>query len=94
MNTKRIPAIVMLLAGAVTCIVTYIDGYDIRDTLFILFWVLIIFLVLGIVVKRILDSFRLPDENAVDDSGEMIEKQSGDGVELNENNGNEEEENG
>jgi|APHig6443717817_1056837.scaffolds.fasta_scaffold53916_2 hypothetical protein len=94
MNTKRIPAIVMLLAGAVTCIVTYIDGYDIRDTLFILFWVLIIFLVLGIVVKRILDSFRLPDENAVDDSGEMIEKQSGDGVELNENNGNEDEANG
>lgn len=94
MNTKRIPAIVMLLAGAVTCIVTYIDGYDIRDTLFILFWVLLIFLVLGIVVKRILDSFRLPDENAVDDSGEMIEKQSGDGVELNENNGNEDEENG
>ncbi len=94
MNTKRIPAIVMLLAGAVTCIVTYIDGYDIRDTLFILFWVLLIFLVLGIVVKRILDSFRLPDENAVDDSGEMIEKQSGDGVELNENNGNEDEANG
>jgi len=94
MNTKRIPAIVMLLAGAVTCIVTYIDGYDIKDTLFILFWVLLVFLVLGIVVKRILDSFQLPDENAVDDSGEMIEKQSGDGLEINENNGNEDEANG
>ncbi len=75
MNTKRIPAIIMLLAGAVTCIVTYLNGYDTKDMLIALFWVLILFLIIGIVVKKILDSFQMPDENAVDDEGEVIEKQ-------------------
>lgn len=81
MNTKRIPSIIMLLAGAVTCIVTYLNGYEIRDTLMILIWVLIIFLIIGIVVKKILDSFHMPDADAVDDEGEVIKKNPEDGEE-------------
>lgn len=75
MNTKKIPAIVMLLAGAVSCIVTYINGYEFKDILFILLWVLIVFLIIGSVVKKILDSFQMPDEETVDEDGEVIEKQ-------------------
>ncbi len=81
MNTKQIPSIIMLLAGAVTCIVTFMNGYEIKDTLVILIWVLIIFLIIGIVVKKILDSFHMPDEDAVDDEGEVIKKNPEDGEE-------------
>ena len=85
MNTKRIPSIIMLLAGAVTCVVTFINGYEIKDTLVILIWVLLLFLIIGIVVKKILDSFHMPDEDAVDDEGEVIKKNVEDGDEETEN---------
>lgn len=75
MNTKKIPAAIMLLAGLVTCIVTFMNGYETKDMLVTLLWVLILFLIIGIVVKKILDSFQLPDENAVGEDGEVIEKQ-------------------
>ncbi|HOO28117.1 MAG TPA: hypothetical protein PLU43_06600, partial [Lachnospiraceae bacterium] len=69
------PALIMLLAGAVACIVTYLNHYDLKDMLITLIWVLLIFLVIGFGIKRIFDSFHMPDENAVDDEGEVVEKQ-------------------
>lgn len=81
MNTKRVPSIIMLLAGAVTCIVTFLNGYEIKDTLVILIWVLIVFLIIGCVIKKILDSFHMPNEDAVNDEGEVIKKNSEDGEE-------------
>lgn len=75
MNTKKIPAIVMLLAGSVACIVTYINHYSLKDMLVVLVLTLVIFLIIGIVIKVILDSFELPeDEDKVDDEGEVVEK--------------------
>lgn len=81
MNTKRVPSIIMLLAGAVTCIVTFLNRYEIKDTLVILIWVLIVFLIIGCVIKKILDSFHMPNEDAVNDEGEVIKKNSEDGEE-------------
>lgn len=75
MNTKRIPALIMLIAGAIACIVTYMNHYDLKEMLTTLVWVLLIFLLIGLVVKKILDSFHMPGENAVDNEGEVIEKQ-------------------
>lgn len=75
MNTKRIPALIMLLAGAVACIVTYLNHYDLKDMLTTLLWVLLVFFIIGLIVKKIFDSFQMPDENAVDDEGEVVEKQ-------------------
>lgn len=75
MNTKRIPALIMLIAGAIACIVTYMNHYDLKEMLTTLIWVLLIFLLIGLVVKKILDSFHMPGENAVDNEGEVIEKQ-------------------
>ena len=76
MDTKKIPAIVMLLAGTVACIVTYINHYDLKDMLVVLILTLVIFLIIGIVIKMILDSFDLPEEekNEVGDEGEVVEK--------------------
>lgn len=76
MNTNRIPALVMLLAGAVAVIVTYINHYSLEDMLVVLILTLIIFLVIGAVIKMILDSFHIdePDEDRVDDDGEVVDK--------------------
>ncbi len=65
----------MLIAGAIACIVTYMNHYDLKEMLTTLIWVLLIFLLIGLVVKKILDSFHMPGENAVDNEGEVIEKQ-------------------
>lgn len=77
MNTKKIPAIVMLLAGLVVCIVTYIERYEFRDILKILMIVLIVFLIIGLVIKWLFDSFDISNDKT-DDDGEVVEKQSED----------------
>lgn len=75
MNTKKIPAFVMLLAGSVACIVTYINHYSLKDMLVVLVLTLVIFLIIGVAIKLILDSFQLPeDDGKVDDEGEVVEK--------------------
>ena len=76
MNTKKIPALVMLLAGAVATIVTYINHYSLEDMLVVLILTLIVFLIIGIAIKLVFDSFHIeePDEDRVDDDGEVVEK--------------------
>ena len=75
MNTKKIPAFVMLLAGSVACIVTFINHYSLKDMLIVLILTLVVFLIIGLVIKAILDSFELPvEEDKVDDEGEVVEK--------------------
>ncbi len=76
MNTKRIPAFVMLLAGSVSAIVTYINHYSFEDMLVVLILTLIVFLIIGVVIKMIFDSFHIeePDEDKVDDEGEIVDK--------------------
>lgn len=79
----------MLLAGAVAVIVTYINHYSLEDMLVVLILTLIVFLILGVVIKLIFDSFHIeePDEDRVDDEGEVVEK-----TELSEENENIEDE--
>ncbi|MCR5302096.1 MAG: hypothetical protein K6E49_06610 [Lachnospiraceae bacterium] len=76
MNTQKIPAFVMLLAGAVVTVVTYINHYSLEDMLVVLILTLIVFLIVGIAIKLVFDSFHIeePDEDRVDDDGEVVEK--------------------
>ncbi|MBQ7588522.1 MAG: hypothetical protein IJT37_10925 [Lachnospiraceae bacterium] len=78
MNTKKVPLFVMLLAGAVACIVTYLDHYSLHDMLVVLLIVLILFLIIGLVIKKVFDKFEISDDKRVDDEGEVLEKQDGD----------------
>lgn len=55
MNTKPIPAIVMLSAGFVTCIITIVQHFSVGEFIKILFCVLVGFYLLGCIVKLILD---------------------------------------
>lgn len=96
MKTKFIPAIVMLLGGAVACIVTFINHYTLQEMLAVLAVALIIFLIIGVIVRLILDSIKLPDDTLVDDEGEVVEKQGDnteDGLDTSDEEGDNEQEN-
>lgn len=78
MKTKKIPAIVMLIGGAATCVITYLNHYNLRDMLIALVWALIAFLVLGIVIELLFEKFEIAkdeDEEVIfDGDGEVVEK--------------------
>ena len=78
----------MLLAGSVATIVTYINHYSLEDMLVVLILTLIVFLIIGVVIMMIFESFHIdePNEDRVDDDGEVVEKTA----EAGENEGEEE----
>ncbi len=47
----------MLLAGAVSSIVMFLNHYEIKEMLWILVGVLVSFYFIGIMIKKVLDSF-------------------------------------
>ncbi len=57
MNRKYLPALFMLTAAAVTCIITYVMKFTIIGKLVALLTVMVIFGTLGYVLKMALDSF-------------------------------------
>ncbi|MGN0338104.1 MAG: hypothetical protein ACI4EE_11480 [Lachnospiraceae bacterium] len=63
MNTKPIPAIIMLTAGFVTCIVGIVQHFSFGTYVKTLLLVLIGFYLLGCIVKLVLDKgFRVMDD--------------------------------
>lgn len=76
MKRKLMPPFMMLFAGSIASIVMYLNHYEIKSMLWILVAVLIIFYIVGVLIKMILDSFyrELEKVNAVADEGEVIEK--------------------
>ncbi len=55
MRTKAIPAVVMMIAGFVTCVLSFIQQVPTGDFLKDLLIVLILFYIFGIIIKGILD---------------------------------------
>lgn len=76
MNRKSLPLILMLVAGAVTCIITYVMNYSVLAKLVSLLIVLLIFFFLGSVLKWTLDYFDSQNEKKALEEGEVIEKES------------------
>ena len=81
LKTKPVPAVVTLTGGAAAAIVCFAEHFDVRIGLIFILISLCVFLILGDVIKMLLDRIELPrpieeDDNAVDSEGEMIEKGS------------------
>lgn len=55
MKTEYIPKIITLLAGAVVCIISIVKGMDTTYSLEILLAVLIIFYIIGCIVKKVIE---------------------------------------
>lgn len=73
MNRKNMPLIVMLVAGAVTCVITFVNHYSVFGKLVSLLAVLLIFYFLGSLLKWALDYFDAQNEK--EKEGEVIEKE-------------------
>lgn len=77
MKRKLMPPFMMLFAGAIASIIMYINHYEIKTMLWILIAVFILFYIIGVIIKKTLDSFysELNKINSVADEGEVIEKE-------------------
>ncbi len=103
MKTKPIPAIVMLIAGFVTCVIAIYTHMELNSFTKTLLLVLIVFYIFGVVIKVILDrNFKAMEEEPEaeeqegeqDASPEQPEEKSEEGPEEEElKNGQEQEEN-
>lgn len=62
MNRKTMPLVLMLVAGAITSVITFIKGYSIVNKLLALLIVLLLFYFLGSVLKWTLDYFDRQNE--------------------------------
>ena len=76
MNRKNLPMVLMLLAGAITCIITFIRDYAMVEKLGILFGVLVLFYLLGSILVWTLNYFDMQNEKKRKEEGEVIEKEA------------------
>lgn len=74
MKTKQIPAIVMLIAGFITCIVAIFHNFDALRLTKTLLIVLLIFYILGGVLKLILDKNFNEMKDKKEEPEEIIEE--------------------
>lgn len=79
---KMLPIILMLTAGAITSIIAYLRDYELTRMLWMLLGTLIVFYLLGLGVKKVLDVFdeQIREAEEKQNEGSVIEK------ELNEEN--------
>ena len=75
MRTKPIPAIIMLTAGFVTCVVGIVEHFSFGKYVKTLFLVLIGFYLLGCIAKLVIDKgFRVMDDPLMEYEGMEIEE--------------------
>ncbi len=74
MNRRSMPLILMLVAGAITCIITFVQKYSILGKLVSLLVVLLVFYFLGSLLRWTLDYFDEQNEIRNKEEGEVIEK--------------------
>lgn len=83
MERKNLPIILMLAAGAVTCVITFIRNDTILKKLTALLIVLIVFYVLGTLIKWMLNEFDrrnaernfVPEEEILEEEEEEVEEE-------------------
>lgn len=75
MKRKMVPIFLMLLAGAITSIITFIKDYELTKMLWTLLVVLIVFYALGVVIQKTLNLFDTQIEEAEKKAKEAEEKE-------------------
>lgn len=76
MNRKNLPLVLMLLAGAIMCIITFVNDYAMVERLGILLGVLVLFYLLGSILVWTLNYFDMQNEQKRKEEGEVIEKEA------------------
>ncbi|MBQ6696674.1 MAG: hypothetical protein IJN16_08220 [Lachnospiraceae bacterium] len=62
MNRKVLPIVFMLVAGAITCVATYVKNFTILEKLVALLITFLIFYGVGCIIKAMLDYFDKQNE--------------------------------
>lgn len=87
MSRKNIPMFLMLVAGTVICVITYVKQYTVIDRMVALLVTLLLFYFLGSVLKWTLDYFEAQNIEINKEEGEVIQKEpEGDGENSQEKN--------
>lgn len=74
MNTKSIPAFIMLLGGAIASILGLINQYETTEFILMILIVLFVFYILGCAIKIVVDkNFQGMDEQVQDEQEESEE---------------------
>lgn len=75
MNRKNMPLLLMLIAGACTCIITLVRSYSVLASLVALFAVMLLFYCLGSAIRLLLDRFdRQNEEKAKQEEETKVEE--------------------
>ncbi len=78
LHTKTVPTIVMLFGGGASAIFTFVRHDKLLTSLIIIFVSLVVFLVLGDIIKILLDSIVIePPEKTAGEKDKVIERSSG-----------------
>ena len=74
MNTKSIPAFIMLIGGALACILGILNRYETIHFVTMLLIVLVVFYFMGCMIKIVIDkNFQGMDEQVLDEQEESEE---------------------
>lgn len=76
MDRRLLPLILMLIAGGITAVMSFALGYPLKDKLFALLLVLLIFYFLGRFIQSLLDYFDKQNAERAKEEGEVIEKEA------------------
>ena len=75
MKRNLIPPFIMLLAGLLSSLIMFFMKYSTKDMLIILLGVLLVFYMIGLLIKFMMDSFETRNEQMHSKEGEVIEKE-------------------
>lgn len=78
LKTKTIPAVTMLIAGLVVAIDTYFQKYTLKNSLIIILVTMVVFLIVGDVIKLLLDRVEIVvpvEQNEEEESSEDAESE-------------------
>lgn len=75
MNTKNIPPLITLIAGLIVVILMYIRHYELITLLWVLLLVLVVFYIIGLLIKKMLDTFGMQIEQAEKEREQEKEKE-------------------
>ena len=82
MNTKNIPPLIMLTAGLIVTAVMYIRHYQLHTMLGILLAVLLVFYIVGLLIKKMFDVFGMEIEKREAEEKEKAEEEGQQGKML------------
>ena len=85
LNTKALPAVVMLLGGAATAISCFVREYPLMRMLVVIFFSLLLFWLIGIGIKMLLDKIVIIRKEETEEDAGIENPESSDGAVIEKN---------